>query len=96
MLVARGSQSTSCPVVEAHRKDRFARLRGAPRGLGGGFGLRQRQAARDRERRGRRPSARTPCTLRVSERHADLVFEIADLPAQRGLRRVQPLLGRDA
>jgi hypothetical protein len=33
-----------------------------------------------------------PCTLRLI---ADLVFEIADLPAERRLRRVQPLRGRN-
>jgi len=27
------------------------------------------------------------------QRHADLEFEIADLPAQRGLRGMQPTLG---
>jgi hypothetical protein len=31
----------------------------------------------------------------VHQRNADLVFEIADLGAQRWLRRVQPLLGGD-
>ncbi len=31
----------------------------------------------------------------VQQRNADLVFEIADLAAQRRLRRMQPLLGGD-
>jgi hypothetical protein len=36
-----------------------------------------------------------PCTLPVHQRNADLVFEIADLPAQRWLRRVQLFRSRD-
>ena len=36
-----------------------------------------------------------PCTLRLIKLNADLVFEIADLAAERRLRRVQPFLGRE-
>ena len=67
------------------------RLRRAPRGLAGGFDLQQRDPGVIEEYaagRGQLDAARAA----VQELHADFQFQIVNLPAQRRLRGMQPLL----
>ena len=82
------------PGQEADREGRLCRLRGAPRRLHRRLGLGQRQPRMVEEGAAGRGQLDAVHAAR-QQRHADLVFEIADLAAQRRLRRVQPLLGGD-
>jgi hypothetical protein len=77
---------------EAERKAGFLRLCRAPRRLARGIDLRQRQP-RVIEKRFSGGGELDPMDAAREQRRADLIFEIADLAAQRGLRGVQPLLG---
>ena len=72
---------------------RLFRPRSAARGFAGRFDLQQRQPGVIEEYAagsGQRDAARAA----LQQFDADLQFQIADLPAQRRLRRVQPPLGR--
>jgi len=67
---------------------------GPPRRLGSRLHLRERQPRVIKEcspGRGQFDAVHTA----AHQLNADLVFEIADLPAQRRLRGVQPFLGRE-
>ncbi len=82
------------PGLEAHGESRFGTLRGTPRRFGGCLCLSQRQPCVVEE--GSAGSGQFDTVhASIQQRNADLVFEIADLAAQRRLRRVQLLLGRD-
>jgi hypothetical protein len=68
------------------------RLRGAARGLARGVDLKQRQPRvieKGASGRGERDATRAT----LQQRHANLEFEVADLPAQRRLRGMEPPLG---
>ena len=78
---------------EAEREGRLGRRRRPARRCDGGLRLVERQPCRLEEgfaRRGEFDAARAA----DEQRRADLVFEITDLAAQRGLSGVQPLLRR--
>jgi hypothetical protein len=80
------------PGQEADGKDRLRRLRGAARGLRGRRRLRERQPRMLKERAASRCQF-DPMHAAAHKRDADLALEVANLAAERRLRRVQPLLG---
>jgi len=74
---------------EADRENLPDRLRGAPRRFRGNLGLREREPRMIEE--GAAGGGQLHAVHAAGqERNADFVFEIADLAAQRRLRRVQP------
>jgi len=82
------------PGLEAHGESRLDRLRGSPRCLSGGLGLRERQpriVEKDPPGGGQFDAMHAA----AHQLNADVVFEVADLPAQRRLSGMQPFLGRE-
>ena len=97
-LVAKDAHDLRQPIhllsgQKSKGKGRFGGVSGPPRRLDGCLDLHQRQS---------RMIEKCPAEVgqldaaRAADKqwHADLVFEIADLAAQRGLGRMQPLLRR--
>ena len=92
--MASGSQSISCPVRKPRANDRLRRLRGAARRFASRLDLGQRQPCM--VEKGPAGGGQFDAVRAAAQQlDADLVFEIADLAAQRRLRRVQPFLGRE-
>src|SRR4051812_33289258 len=78
---------------EADRERRLLRLRRAARRLACGFDLEQCQPGMIEKGAAGCGELDAACTA-LQQLDADLELQIADLPAQRWLRRVQPPLGR--
>ncbi len=82
------------PGEESDGEGRLGGLGGAPCRLRRRFGLGEREP-RMVEEGAAGGGERDAVDAARQERNADFIFEIADLPAQRRLRGVQPLLGGD-
>ena len=82
------------PGLEADGERLSCRLRGPARRFDRGIDLHQRQPGMV-EKGLARGGQFDAVHAAAQQLDADLVFEIADLPAERRLRRVQPFLGRE-
>jgi len=82
------------PGLEADGESRFGTLRGTPRRFRGCLCLSKRQPCMIEEGAASGGQFNT-MHASIHQRNADLVFEIADLPAEGRLRRVQPFLSRE-
>jgi hypothetical protein len=94
MRRAWGSHTNFLPGKETHGQDRLFRLFRPPRAVSSRFNLQQRQARVIKENSPGGGERHATC-LALQQLHTDFGFQVANLPAQRRLRRVQsPLSGR--
>ena len=94
MRIACGSQSISCPVKKPRAKVGLAGCAARRAASSGRLDLRQRQPGVIEK--GPPGGGQFDAVHAAAHQlNADLVFEIADLPAERRLRGVQPFLGRE-